>query len=252
MFDLNLVQNNLYILYGGSTNTNQILLKIIQKPLTEQFSLVSYCLADGLRVHTTLPSPKPHAIVVAGRAHAGAAACCPPAASSTGRRQRGHSGRSGNHRPMQSAWNAWPHAGSARTAACGREPAPAGSSDRHTAHSWWDDGGAGSGEPASAPDVATLRVRASSSDDDDDDARDRTAAVQAAAMVRVTAPATAAMASGALSVVLCVGAGVGVGAAARCDAMRAHVYSHGPRPRRRGRRRGRINASSPTPRDGSW
>jgi hypothetical protein len=86
---------------------------------------------------------------------------------------------------MQSAWNAWPHAGSARTA--GWEPAPAGSSDRHTAHSW---DVAGNGEPASAAAVAPLR--ASSYANDSDDASDRTAAVAAA---MVTAP-TIAMAAG--------------------------------------------------------
>jgi hypothetical protein len=94
------------------------------------------------------------------RTHAGAAAgrCYPPAsASSTGWRKRGHSGHSGRHLPIQSAWNAWLHAGSARTA--GSEPegfAPAGSSERHTAQSC---DGAGNGESASAACLVYVRRR---------------------------------------------------------------------------------------------
>jgi len=155
-----------------------------------------------------------------------ATACRCPSPSSTGRRQSGHSGRSGSHLPMQSAWNAWPHAGSARTAA-GSGPerpssaAPAvGSSDRHTAHS---RGGAGE-ETASTSGATVAPLRASSSFDDDDVVmRARTAVAQAAT---VTAPAAAAAAISAAGVgewilrflVLCVRAAVSV-------AMRAGVYS---------------------------
>jgi hypothetical protein len=115
-----------------------------------------YCGAGGLRVHTTLPSPKPHAIL-AGRddhAHAGTASASiaagatafvagrPSAATSagTGRRQSGHSGRSISHLPMHSSWNPCPHPGSTRTGTADgsqspEHPAAPASSERHTAHS---------------------------------------------------------------------------------------------------------------------
>lgn len=105
--------------------------------------------ADGLRVHTTRPSPNSHAILAAldhaGAAGAAAAAsatatgACPSAPVTTGRRQIGHSARNGSHLPMHSAWNPCPHPGSVRTAAAAasgsEHPAAPASSHRHTAHS---------------------------------------------------------------------------------------------------------------------
>uniref|UniRef100_A0A8R7TJV0 Uncharacterized protein n=1 Tax=Triticum urartu TaxID=4572 RepID=A0A8R7TJV0_TRIUA len=147
----------------------------------------------GLRVHTTLPSPKPHAIL-AGRDKAGAASASGTAflasrlsAVTTGQRQSGHSGRSSSHLPMHSSWNPWPQPGSTRTStADGSEspehPAAPASSDRHTAHSW------------GAAAAATALV-ASSGRSPRDDAKARIPAVAAAATPATTAPAIAIMES---------------------------------------------------------
>lgn len=199
-------------------------------------SLTNHCRTEGLRVHTTLPSPKPHAIL-AGRAQAGAAvAGRPPATSSdssiTGRRQSGHSGRRSSHLPMHAAWNPCPHPGSLRTAAAGSPASsseippisPATSSDRHTAHS----GVVVAGDDDASTAIAAPSLPLSSSQEDDDDARARTAAAAAVAQAAmVTAAIPLAWEWGFACACLSV-----------CGRMYVCVGA------RRGGRRGRINDAS--------